>query len=168
MSLIYMLKSIYFLSNVERETMNFKTYDTRLHIQMIYCRLIGCFPVAQLSGRLIGCCPVATELNYQQYNIKSQYLVALKKCVTVVWTVPLQGMPLIYMFKRLGHTVKRELYTGMENSYYYDFKHWLSIPAVIYDGLSTRNIIFLHLLGLLFYQGPQHNVKVIDVLTAVV
>ena len=48
----------------------------------------------------------------------------LKKCATVVLTVPLWGMPLIYMFKRLGHTVKGGLYTGKGNNNCYEFKHW--------------------------------------------
>ena len=50
-------------------------------------RVVHC-PVAQLSGQLIGCHPVATEHNYQQYNIKCQYLNELKKCATLVLTVP--------------------------------------------------------------------------------
>ena len=57
----------------ERETATFKTYDTRLHIQTIYCRLSGrcpSCPVAQQSVRLSDRRPVATELNYQQYHIK--------------------------------------------------------------------------------------------------
>jgi len=40
--------------------MTFKTYHIRLHIQIIYCQLIGCRPVV-------------TKPNYQQYDISSQY-----------------------------------------------------------------------------------------------
>ena len=53
MLMICMFKPIYFSKDLfsvtleqEKRIMIFKTYDMRLHIQIIYCQLIGCRSVA--------------------------------------------------------------------------------------------------------------------------
>ena len=52
-----------FLNNGAREKiMIFKTYDMQLHIQIIYCRLIGCCPAVQSAK------PNWTQLSTVQYK----------------------------------------------------------------------------------------------------
>ena len=74
MSMIFMFKSIYFSKELfsvtleqEKKITTFKTHDTQVHIQIIYCQLTGC-------------CPVAIELNYQLYNIKSEGVPCVQQC----------------------------------------------------------------------------------------
>ena len=125
---IITIQRIFFLNNVarERETTTFKSYDTQLHIQIIYCQLIGHCPVV-----LSPSCPV-DKLAVAQLPlssiINSLILWASTlmhwKCATVILTVLLWGVPLICMFKRLGHIVKCWLYCTWvwETRNCYEFK----------------------------------------------